>query len=278
MNLNDHTHMRNRKRDPSKTVAYALLLSGTIALATSIVYSSSILAFTGLGLTFWGAILLYIKPTKYVKASLLDSTALSSLRTIDQIITDLNYNGKAVYLPPSYLKKTKGATVFIPSKKGLVIPPAEEVAEEKVLLKNPRGICLTPPGLDLANLYEKELRKDFTKVDLNYLKNNLPKLFIEDLEIAKDLQINIESDRIQAKITRSIYENLCKEARKLSHICHSIGCPLCSSIAVTLTRATGSPVIIEKTEIPKEGNIIEANFRLLKTIESEVQTARARTN
>jgi len=255
---------RKHKRSPSETVAYILMLSGIITLVTSIMYSSSILAFIGLGLTFWGALLLFIKPTKYVKANLLDSTALSSLKTIDQIITDLNYKGKAIYLPPRYLKETKGGTVFIPSKKDLIIPPAEEVAEEKVFLKNPQGICLTPPGLSLANLYEKELGKDFAKLDLNYLQNNLPKLFIEDLEMAEDLEINIEDNMIQVKITRSIYKDLCNEVRKLPKICGSLGCPLCSSIAIVLTRATGKAVIIEKTEVPKDGKTIEAYYGIIE--------------
>jgi len=100
MNLNSYGGMRNRQRNLSGAVAYALLFSGAIALITSVFYSSSILAFIGLGLTFWGALLLYIKPVKHVKASLLDSTVISSLRSVDQMIKDLNYKGKAIYLPP----------------------------------------------------------------------------------------------------------------------------------------------------------------------------------
>jgi len=165
--------------------------------------------------------------------------------------------------------------VFIPSKKDSIIPPAEEIVEGKIFLKNPKGICLTPPGLGLVNLYENELGKDFAKVDLNYLQNNLPKLFIEDLEIAEDLEINLESDRIQVKITGSIYKDFCKEAKKLSNICGSFGCPLCSSIAIALTRATGKPVIIEKTEVPEDSKTIEANYRILETTEKQIEAAPA---
>ncbi len=236
-------------------------------LVTSIVYSSSILAFVGLSLTFWGALLLYLKPTKQVKASLLDSTTISSLRNVDQIITDLNYKGKAIYLPSKYLKEHKGEKVFIPSKYGIVIPPAEEVTQEKVFFKNPKGISLTPPGLGLANLYEKELGKDFTKVDLDYLQKNLPKLFVEDLEIADDLEIKVENNMIKVKITGSINKELCDETRGLLKICGSLGCPLCSSIAIAITRATGSPVIIENTEVPIASETIESNFQLLETPE-----------
>lgn len=252
------------KSEPSVTVVYGLLLSGIISLIASIVYLSSILAFIGLGLTFWGALLVFIKPTKYVKASLLDSTAISSLMAIDKIVAYLNYSGKAIYLPPKYLKALKSGTVFIPAEKDLIIPPAEEVAEEKLFLKNPQGICLTPPGLDLANLYENKLGKDFAKVNLNYLQNNLPKLFIEDLEIAKNFEMNKKNDTIQVKITGSIYRNFCKEARRLSNVCNSFGCPLCSSIAIALTRATGKPIIIEKTDLTKDKNTIEVYYQIIE--------------
>jgi hypothetical protein len=271
MNLSDRASMRNRKRSLSETVAYVLLISGTIALMTSIFYSSSTLAFVGLGLTFWGALLLYIKPAKYVKASLLDSTVISSLKTVDQMITNLNYKGKAVYLPPRYLKDLKSGKVFIPSKKGIIIPPAEDAVEEKVFLENPKGVCLTPPGLGLANLYETELGKSFTQVDLNYLQNNLPKLFTEDLEIAEGLEINIGNNTIRAKITGSINKALCNDVGELSNICGSIGCPIFSSIAIALTRATGKPVIIEKIAVSKDGETIETSFRLLETPVSEEQ-------
>ncbi len=252
------------KRKPSKITSYVLLLLGTVSLILSIIYVSTILAFIGLGLTFWGALLLFIRPTKLVKANLLDSTTISSLTTINRIINDLKYKGKAIYLPPRYLKELKGGTIFIPSKKQIIIPPVKEVAEEKVFLKNPNGICLTPPGLNLANLYEKELGKDFAKVNLNYLQNNLPKLFIEDLEIAEDLEIKIIGTMIQVKITGSIYKDLCKKTRKLSHIYDSLGCPLCSSIAIALTRATGKPIIIQKTDFSKDDKTIEIYYQMIE--------------
>ena len=253
------------KRKPSGIVGYTLLLLGIIALISSIPYASSILAFIGLGLAFWGALLLYIKPIRYVKASLLDSTAISTLTTIDRVIADLNYKGKGIYLPPRYLKEFKAGIVFVPSERAIVIPPIEEVAKEKVFLKNPRGICVAPPGLSLVNLYEKELGTDFAKADLNYLQSNLPKLFIEGLEMAEDLELNVESNIIHVKIVGSIYADLCKELRKTSsNVCSSFGCPLCGSIALALTRATGKPIIIEKAEPSEDDKTIEAYYKSLE--------------
>ena len=253
-----------QKRKPSGIAGYALLLFGAIALISSIPYASFILAFIGLGLTLWGALLLLIRQTKYVKNKLLDSTAMSSLASIGQLIEAINYKGKGIYLPPQYLKAYKGGTIFVPYKKEVIIPPIEEVAQEKVFLRNPKGVCLTPPGQSLANLYEDELGTDFATVNLDYLQNNLPKLFVKDLEIAKDLEMNINNNTINVKILNSTYKDLCKEARKLSNICSSIGCPLCGSIACTLARATGKPIVIEKASLSADGKTIEADYQIIK--------------
>jgi len=251
------------KRKPSGVIGYGLLVSGVTALVLSISFSSSILAFIGLGLTFWGVLLLYIRPVRYVKATLLDSSAVSSLVAISRVITDLNYAGKGIYLPPRYLKEFKSSSIFVPSESTLVIPPVEDVSHGKVFLEDPKGLLLTPSGLDLANLYEKELGMDFVKTDLNYLRNNLPKVFIESLEIAEDLEINSGNEVVCVRIIGSVYQELCREARKLPRICNSFGCPLCSSIAVALTRAIGKPIIIERTEINSDGKTIETCFRTL---------------
>lgn len=248
----------------TQIIPWPLLLCGVVALLSSIVFSSSVLAFIGLGLTFWGALLLFIRPVRYVKSSLLGSTTLSALTTINQIIAEANSKEKAIYLPPRRLEEIKSGRVFIPSKKEILIPTPEEVAEEKIFLKNPKGICLTPPGVALANLFEDTLGTSFTKVDLDHLQNILPKLFIEDLEIAENLEINTKSDQIHIKITGSIYQDFCKEARKLSNICGSLGCPVCSSFACALTRTTGKPIIIEKTQPSQDGKTIEAYYKIIE--------------
>lgn len=253
-------------RKPSGRIAYVLLAFGAASVISSVFYVSSILAFIGLTLIFWGALLLFMKPIRYVKTSLLDSTAISSLTTIDRVISESNYKGKAVHLPPLpyFLKGYKGGVVYISSKKEMILPPVHEVSGKKVFVKNPQGICIVPPGLSLVNLYEKELGKEFTKVDLEYLKNNLPRLFVENLEIAKNLEINRESNLIHVKITGSVYKDFCTEVRQLSNVCNSFGCPLCSSIACALSRALGKPITIEKNEVSPDGDVIEAYYRVIE--------------
>ncbi len=252
------------RRKPPEIIGYILLFLGVTAIISAFIFTSFILAFVGLGLTFWSVLVVFLKTTRYVKADIFETTPVSSLRTIDQVIAHFNCKGKGIYLPQRYLKEFKGGKVFIPLKKKIAVPPVEEVAKEKVLLKNPDGICLTPSGLSLVNLYEDKLGTDFTRVDLYYLVSNLPKLFIEDLEIAEDFEMNPVRDIVHVRITGSIYNNMCREIEKLTNVCRSFGCPLCSSIGCALAKATGKPVVIEKSSLSKDGKVVQAYYRIIE--------------
>jgi len=282
---------------PKKLVGWLLLALGLTALTVSVIYESTILAFIGLGLTFWGALTLYIASEKYVKQTLLDSTTIPSLTNLNQILSELKYQGKGIYLPPKYLRDFETTKIFIAKNESTKLPTPEEIQqqEDKTFLKNPEAALITPLGLSLSKLFEKTLGTTFTKVDLEYLQQNLPKLFIEDLEIAENLEIETEyskdadkitdsvsetqteNDIIHVKTTNSIYKDICEEARKLPHTCGTIGCPLCSAIACALTKATGKPIIIEKIQPSEDGKIIEATYRVLETTEPQEQTEKAPT-
>ena len=278
------TRAVRHKISPTRLVSVFLLALGLIALAFSIIYTSSILAFIGLGLTFWGALLLYVGTEKYVKQTLLDPTITPSLTNLNQILTELKYQGKPTYLPPKYLKDFETTKIYIPKNKNTTLPTPETIQqqENKTFLKNPEAALITPPGLALSKLFENTLGKTFIIVNIEYLQQNLPKLFIEDLEIAEDLEIRIEphkvakkiadsvsvtqlkNDIIHVKITNSIYTDTCKQTRELSHVCGAIGCPICSAIACAIAKASGNPVTIEKTKCTEDAKVIEAYYRILE--------------
>jgi len=254
-----------QKTSLTKATTWSFLGVGSAALFISIVYVSSILAFIGLGLVFWGALLLYIQPEEYTKKVLLDAAVLPSLGTLNQIIHELDYKGKAIYLPPKYLKDPEASKVYIPKQKEGKLPTPEHILKQEspLFLKNPQGILLTPPGSQLTKLFEKTLDTSFAKTDLQYVTQNMPKLFIEDLEIAENLEIETKHDLIHVKITNSILNDICNENRKLSQVYGTIGCPLCSAIACALTKATGKPITIEMIQTSEDDKIIEATYRIL---------------
>ena len=256
------------KRKPTGTIGYLLLFFGMITLIFSIIYVSYIPAFIGISLTFWGGLLLFIKPTKYIKACLLKPTILSTFTNINKIIANMNYKGNGIYLPPQYSKESKGGIVFIPIKEENTIPPLEEITQEKVFVEYPKGICLTPSGLALTNMFEEELGIDFTESTLEYLQEDLQKLFSDGLEIAENYEMENRENNIHIIISDSIFNDFCSEARKLTkNACQSFACPLCSSIACALTRVTGKPVIIQKNSVSADNKTMHVYYQILGTVE-----------
>jgi len=259
------------RRLPSSKIGFTLLITGALVLVASFVATSTVLAFIGLGLTFWGALFLFAKPIKFVRSTLLDSTAFSSYATMDRILDDLNYKGKPAYIPPypkeaylpEYLKGLKEMVVFISAKDVTTIPTIEEMAKRQFLVKNPKGLCVTPPGFGLVNLFEKELRADFTKLDLDGLYNSLPTVIVNNLELASGFEIDAEKELIHVKITDSVYKDLYFQERKLKSV-HSVGCPLTSAVACVLAKTTGKLVTITKSKISLDLKTIEVWYQTLE--------------
>jgi hypothetical protein len=249
-----------RRRSSAKVISWVLLASGVASLIVSIVYNSSILAFMGLGLTFWGALLLYLKTQEYAH-KLLDTSVLPSLHTLNQLIRELNYKGNPVYLPPNYFEDPEATKIYISKQKEAGLPKPEEIQrnESRLFVKNSEGILLTPPGAELTKIFERTLETSFTKLDLKSLEQNLPKLFVEDLEIAENLEFQMKEDSVHLRITNSIYKDLAN----LPHVLDKIGGPICSAIACAITKAAGKPVVIEKIETSEDGKTTDAKFRLL---------------
>jgi len=262
--------LRSRQM-PSGRIGFILLIIGALTLIGSVAKTSAVLAFIGLGLTFWGALFLFARPVKFVRSTLLDSTAISSYTTIDRMIQDLNYKGKLIYIPPypreaylpEYLKGLKEMIVFIPAQDTLAMPTIEEMVKKQFLLKNPKGICIAPPGYGLTNLFEKELKIEFTQIDIERLFSNLPTIVVKNLELAKELEINQENDFVHIRIADSAYKDLYAMEQGFKSI-HSIGCPLTSAIACALAKTTAKPVTIVRDAVSPDLRTIEVWYRTLE--------------
>ena len=254
------------RRLPTRLAGYVVTFVGAAVLAGSMVFSSSVWAIIGLVLTFWGILFFFLTPTSLVKADLLDSASYSLLENVYRLVSEFGLKGKGVYLPTRYLEDLSGGLVFIPAKDEVYVPTIDEVgkARDRVLVKNPSGVCLVPSGVALVNLFERELGVSFAKVDLEYLERNLPKVLVEDLEIAEDFELSVEGGRVHVRIEGSVYKDLCDEVRRLSRVCGSFGCPLCSSIACALARASGRPVVMDGNEFSRDGKVMDVYYRVLE--------------
>ncbi len=269
-NENMKQELKQIKGFPSSKIGLVFIIPGVLALAFSIINNSTILAFIGLGLTFWGALFYFIKPIKYVPSSLLDSTVTSTYTTIDRIVKDLTLKGKSYYIPPypkevylpEYLKGLKETVVFISADTG-GMPSIEDLAKSKFILKNPNGICVAPPGLGILAQFEKELGKDLSKIQLAELCENLPPVITGNLQLAKEVEMKITDKSVYLKILDSAYKNLYVSAENLKSV-HFLGCPLVSGIACAVAKVTGRMVTIQNDKFSPDGHAIEVWYSIVE--------------
>ena len=267
------------KQIPSGKVGILLLVPGVLSLLLSIPTNSQALAFIGLGLTFWGALFFFVRPVKYVKSSLLDSTAIATYSTIDRIIKDLNYRGKSFCIPPypkdvylpNHLKGLKDMIVFVSADSGASMPSIEEMAKSRFLIEDPRGITVSPPGLGLFSLIEAELETDLaklelgtdlTKLNLNDLCAIVPRIMLENFQLAKDIKMQPDKDTIKLRIIGSPYKDLYSREQNLISV-HSLGCPIVSALVCATAKSTGKMVTIEKSELLPDEETLEVRLQIL---------------
>ncbi|MEM1564006.1 MAG: hypothetical protein QW161_04965 [Candidatus Bathyarchaeia archaeon] len=264
------TELKKVKGIPSAKIGLAFIAPGVLALIFATLYNSNILAFIGLGLTFWGALFFFVRPLKYVPSSLLDSTAISTYTTIDRIMRDLKLKGKSYYIPPypkevylpDYLKGLKDPVVFISADTGGT-PSIEELAKGKFFLKNPNGICVAPPGLGLLAQFEKEIRRDLAKFQLAEFCETLPPIIVESLQLAKEVEMEIEDGQIHLKMLDSTYKNLYRFEENLKSV-HLLGCPIASAIACALAKVSGKMVTILRGNVSFDGQTVEVWYHLVE--------------
>lgn len=229
-----------------------LLLLGLASLMTSAFYSSYVLAFIGLGLTFWGTLFLFIKSTKYVKLELLNAAASSSLDNIERILATSGTDLKGIYLPPQNLQDFTASLVFIPTKPDQTLPTSVDTNPRRLQSENPSGLFITPPGLALAKLFEKELKRPFTEPTVEDLQKLLPSLF-DALQITKNLTIEAKDKTIKVEMKNHIFKDLCDETKQIERTHWAVGSPLSSALACAFAKATGKPVMIKSDETNQEG-------------------------
>ena len=153
--------------------------------------------------------------------------------------------------------------IFISADSGAGTPSIEEMAESRFLLENPKGICMAPPGSGLLTQFEKEIRTDITKLKLTELCESLPPLILENLQLAKEIEMKAEENQVHLKIFDSIYKNLYSREQNLKSV-HFLGCPLVSAIACAIAKTTGKIVTIDKDSLSPDGQTIEVWYRFIE--------------
>jgi len=251
--------------DQARLTYLILLSTGAAVLLISAVFVSSFLAFIGLGLVFLGVIFPYIRTEEYTKKALFDATLHSQLELLHQALRWLKLDGDAIYLPPKYFSDPDTIRAFVPGEQEVLDFSALGVAGKQEVDSNTQlsRAMLIPPGFELAKLFEKILETDFTKVDLQYLRDKLPKLLVESLEIAEKMEMRIEKSDVFVSLKNLKIKSLSEEVEQLP-----LGSMLGSSIACAIVKAGGQAVRVKNQHISEQGNVLIHYSLLSEEVES----------
>jgi hypothetical protein len=247
----------------TKLACFLMLSTGMVGLIFSVFYNSQILAFVGLGLVFWGATLAYVRGEESSKTVLLDAMSISPLIGLNQMLQRLGYEGDAVYLPPGYLKNPEANLICVSKQKNARLPTPEEIQTRENQATENSFILLTPPGNDLTVLFEKVLDTRFTMVDMKFVQEHVPQLFIDKLEIAEDVRMEIRNDFIRFDVESPTIKAVSEKTQGLA-VTQSLGNPFSSAIACVLAKASGKLVKINGNHISQNGKIVTIEYSILE--------------
>lgn len=242
-----------KKSNPSSSIAGAFLALGLLLLAFAVFMEQQIIAFIGLGLTFWGGIFALTRSGKYVESNLLDSTAESTYTTIDRMVNDLTFTKQGYYIPayprdvslPDYLKTLKEPVVFISAPTFSGTPSVEELAQGKFLSTRNQGVFIISPGSGLMAQMERQIQLDFSKVSLQELTEILPHLLTETFNLAKTADLKLTETGAIFKASGILYESLYRSQPALKSV-SILGCPVVSAVASALAKSSRKMVVVRE--------------------------------
>ncbi len=239
--------IRVQRIRPEILTSVILLGVGLYLVARAIYFSNTVMSFIAISLIFWGALLLYIRPRTYIRKEILTETARNEVRYITQLIEKLGYKGKIRFISPGTLRGLRTAILYVAESEESALPSDEQLSSADLFIEDPKGIKLSPPGIGLSRLIERELKTDFSLVDLDYLQDKLAGIITEELEITEFFDMDVMDSSIRVTIIGSIFNETLDELEE-SKITSRVGDPLSSAIACIIASSTRQPVIISKYE------------------------------
>lgn len=279
-NNNQRNHRVSSLKNRHSTITAGVLLTsiGGIILLLSYLASSLILTFIGLGLTLWGVLLFYMTQSRQLPTELSVAISLSTLKSMNSLIANMGYKGKAVFFYPKSLKGLNQGYLFVHSSAEadvVKIPSDMQLSNGKFLCEDPHGMLMTAPSQSLVDLFEHKLNSNFSMVDFSFLQQKLPKLLIEDLRLVDLFSLEENTGSIIATFSGGPGSELCQklfvnDINEPSSNNSHFACPVCSALALAICKIKGRPIYIQENTIKTVKYSGAMTMATIRTIYSEV--------
>ena len=216
-----------------------------------------------MGLVFWGVLFLYVGSVPYVKAEIVGPSFSGQKAALQQLIETRKRRGRAIYLPPKYPGEISSGLVLLPSIKKPTTTLGSEGADATAV--NPTGLELPAPGQGLVEYYVAQSGSDFVGVDFEYLQTSLPRLIVENLELAQTFEMAIDGSFVTIRTVGERLYELCSALTISAKGEEYLACPFHSSFATVLARSTGKSVLIESATRMDDARTIVATYRIAES-------------
>jgi hypothetical protein len=251
----------------AKAAAAGIIILGAATLLSSTLFISSFFTIVGFSLVFWGAILLYIIPTKSNLAMLVSAVAEPASANIERILSENEFHQKGIYVPTKYIdsnsehfrklskhESTESVVIFVP-KASL----SYDTSRGKQLAPK-SGLYISPPGQALCKIFEKQMGKSFSEISLQQFTTIFPNILTSSLKLAQSVNIRIEKNIITIEIIKSLLEQICQETDKYQQTHDQVGCLLSSAIACALAKVIDKPLTINNETRNLQAKVTNTQF------------------
>ncbi len=145
----------------------------------------------------------------------------------------------------------------------LLFVPVNDGTGVQVYLDGPSSEAyLALPGLaePLTRIYELEMG-DLSKLELQYLCRNLPKVIVDGLQLAESIVIEAGGDEVQMTVRRPVFWPIYLEER-LASLYGRVGCPLAWSVGESIAKSSGRMVRYMGYECLKRERLLRYRYLL----------------
>jgi hypothetical protein len=220
---------------------------GAVCLTISYFSSSMILTFIGLGLTLWGLLLFYISQPRSIPRKVFDVLSFSMLRSIDAIVDELYHGQSVVHFYHANRNGLAQGYIYFSRRPSGAVSNYVPFNSQEISQSDFNGTFILSPSQGLLDLFEKELNVNLARIDFSFLQRTLPDILVEELKLVDYFMIEAKDDTFVIRFSGGPSAHLCRLINEKSKIGYHIGCPVCSVLALALSKSTGRPIRIKQT-------------------------------
>jgi hypothetical protein len=264
-NLKHNKKLGKALRQEPIRLGLAVTSIGAGCLTISYLSSSVILTFIGLGLTLWGLLLFYISQPRSIPRKVFDVLSFSMLRSIDAIVGELYHGESVVHFYDANRNGLAQGYIYFAHKPNGAVQNYVQLNSQEISQNDLDGTFILSPSQGLLDLFEKELNVNLANIDFPFLERKLPDILVEELKLVDYFLIEGNDDTFAIQFSGEPSVHLCRLINEKSEIGYRIGCPVCSVLALALSKSTGRPIRIKQTITEGDGSNIRTVYEKISS-------------